>query len=142
VNAELIRGLFNEGEAFGSASDSTRRPPHHAPIPLNNGGAQSSEGFFRVSDVNHLRDFHVIRLLSECCAPVTKGQTATCSLMVMQEIRDNDDAGFEHDQHARTEVELYDKAIALLEKCKVETRFSRQEIREAEHTAEASTRVV
>jgi len=60
----------------------------------------------------------------------------------MQEIRDNENAGFEDGQLARTEVELYDKAIALLEKCKVETRFSGQEMREAEHTAEASTRVV
>ena len=65
---------------------------------------------------------------------------ATCSLMVMQEIRDNDNAGFDDGQHAHTEVELYDKAIALLEKCKVETRFSGQEMRE--HTAKAPTRVM
>ena len=81
--------------------------------------------------------FHVTRLLLECCTPVTKRRTATCSLMVMQEIRDNEIAGFECGQYARTEEELYEKALALLEKCKIETRLSDQKISQSEHTAGA-----
>lgn len=35
---------------------------------------------------------------------------------------------FEGGQYARTEEELYKKAIALLEKCKIETQPSGQEL--------------
>ena len=44
--------------------------------------------------------------------------------MVMQEICDNEEIGFEGGQYASTEEELYEKAIALLEMCKIETRRS------------------
>ena len=41
--------------------------------------------------------------------------------MVMQQETPTDkDEGFRGGQHARTEEELYEKAIALLEKCKIE----------------------
>lgn len=53
-----------------------------------------------------------------------------CSLMVMEEICNNEKVGFEGGQYARTEEELYEKAIALLEKCKIETRRSGQKIPE------------
>ena len=64
----------------------------------------------------------VIRLLPECCTSVTSKQAATCSLMVMQEICDNEEVAFEGGQYACTEEELYEKAIALLEKCRIESR--------------------
>jgi hypothetical protein len=54
--------------------------------------------------------------------------------MVMQEICDKEEVGFEGGQYACTEEELYEKALALLEKCKIETRHSGQKI--AEPTAE------
>jgi len=54
----------------------------------------------------------------------------------MQEIRDKEKVGFEGGQYARTEEELYKRAVALLEKCKIETRSSGQEIPEA--TAQTS----
>jgi hypothetical protein len=50
--------------------------------------------------------------------------------MVMQEICNNEEVGFEGGQYARTEEELYEKAISLLEKCKIETRRSGQKIPE------------
>jgi hypothetical protein len=46
----------------------------------------------------------------------------------MQEIYDNEEVGFEGGQYACTEVELYEKAIALLEKCRIETRRSGQKL--------------
>jgi hypothetical protein len=52
--------------------------------------------------------------------------------MVMQEIGDSVNERFEGGQYARTEEELYEKAIALLEKCKIEPRRSGQEIPESE----------
>jgi len=58
--------------------------------------------------------------------------------MVMQEIRENEKAGFERGQYARSEEELYEKALVLLEKCKIETRLSGQEIPQSEYPAEAS----
>jgi hypothetical protein len=70
----------------------------------------------------------VIRLLPECCSSVTSKQAATCSLLVMQEIYDNEEVGFEGGQYACTEEELYEKAIALLEKCRIETRRSGQKL--------------
>jgi hypothetical protein len=50
--------------------------------------------------------------------------------MVMQEISDNEEIGFAGGQYARSEEELYEKAIALLEMCKIETRLSGQKITE------------
>jgi hypothetical protein len=50
--------------------------------------------------------------------------------MVMQEICDNENVDFEGGRYASTEEELYSKAIALLEKCKIETRRSGQKISE------------
>jgi hypothetical protein len=55
---------------------------------------------------------------------------------VVQEIRDNGKIGFADGQYACSEEELYKKAIALLEKCRIETRRTSQEI--PEPTAEAS----
>jgi hypothetical protein len=53
--------------------------------------------------------------------------------MVMQEeIPTNKDEGFQGGQYARTEGELYEKAIALLEKCKIEPGRSNQEVAELE----------
>jgi hypothetical protein len=48
----------------------------------------------------------------------------------MQEIRDNENIGFADGQYACSEEELYEKAIALLEKCRIETRRTSQEIPE------------
>ena len=42
--------------------------------------------------------------------------------MPEQITHDDGDEGFEGGRYARTEQELYEKAIALLEKCKVEDR--------------------
>jgi hypothetical protein len=39
-----------------------------------------------------------------------------------QSTHDDENEGFEGGRYARTEQELYEKAIALLEKCKVEDR--------------------
>jgi hypothetical protein len=52
--------------------------------------------------------------------------------MVMQEIPDNKDKHLEGGKYARTEEELYKKAIALLDKCKIETQSWGQEIAELE----------
>jgi len=51
--------------------------------------------------------------------------------MVMQEMRDREEEGFEGGRYACTEEELYRKAIALLEKCKIETRRSGQQLPES-----------
>ena len=56
--------------------------------------------------------------------------------MVMLETRDNENEGSEGGQDACTEEVLYKKAIALLEKCKVEARSSGQKVPES--TAETS----
>ena len=50
--------------------------------------------------------------------------------MLEQGTHDDEKEGFEGGQYARTEQELYEKAIALLEKCKIETRRSGQKIPE------------
>ncbi len=47
--------------------------------------------------------------------------------MVMQKISDNETESFEGGRYACTEEELYKKAIALLEKCKIATRPADQE---------------
>ena len=57
---------------------------------------------------------------------------------MMQEIRNSENRGFEDGQYARTEEELYKKALALLEKCKIETRRSGERMPEPESTVEAS----
>ncbi|HEY6689810.1 MAG TPA: hypothetical protein VI008_02095 [Rubrobacter sp.] len=49
---------------------------------------------------------------------------------MMQEICDNEEVGFEGGRYACTEEELYEKAIALLEKCRIETRRSGQKMPE------------
>jgi hypothetical protein len=48
----------------------------------------------------------------------------------MQEICDNEDVDFEGGRYASTEGELYEKAVALLEKCRIETQGSGQKITE------------
>ena len=83
---------------------------------------------------------YVTALLSVCCNSVTQRRCATCSLKVMQEFRDKEKIGFADGQYACSEEELYKKAIALLEKCRIETRRTSQEIREP--TAEASPKTV
>ncbi len=54
-------------------------------------------------------------------------------MMVMhEETPTNKDKGFRGGRYASTEEELYKKALALLEKCKIETRRSGQKIPELE----------
>ncbi len=78
---------------------------------------------------------YVTSLLPVCCNSVTQRRGATCNLKVMQEIRDNENIGFADGQYACSEEELYKKAIALLEKCRIETQSSGQEIPELESAA-------
>jgi hypothetical protein len=61
----------------------------------------------------------VTRCLPGCCTPVTNGCTATCSLLVMQQTRNNKNKDLKGGRYARNKDELYTKAIALLEKCKM-----------------------
>jgi hypothetical protein len=57
-------------------------------------------------------------------------------MMVMQEeAPTNKDKGFQGGQYALTEEELYKKAIAILEKCKIEPGCSDQEMAELESAA-------
>jgi hypothetical protein len=57
-------------------------------------------------------------------------------MMVMQEeAPTNKDKGFQGGQYALSEEELYKKAIALLEKCKIEPGCSDQEMAELESAA-------
>ena len=49
-----------------------------------------------------------------------------CSLMAMQQLRTDKDKGLQGSRYARTEEDLYKKALALLEKCRVETQASDQ----------------
>jgi hypothetical protein len=60
--------------------------------------------------------------------------------MVMLETRDYENESSEGGQYARTEEELYEKAIALLEKCKIEARRSVRKVPES--TAETSPATV
>jgi hypothetical protein len=55
--------------------------------------------------------------------------------MVMQQTRTDKDKGLEGGRYALTEDELYKKALALLEKCKIETQSSGREIPELDSTA-------
>lgn len=48
--------------------------------------------------------------------------------MVMQRIKTDKDKGLQGGRYARTEDELYEKALALLEKCRIETQSSGQEM--------------
>ena len=83
---------------------------------------------------------YVTALLPVCCNSVTQRRGATFSLTVMQEIRDNENPGFKEGHYARSEEELYKKAIALLEKCRIESRRTSQEM--PEPTAESSPETV
>jgi hypothetical protein len=58
--------------------------------------------------------------------------------MVMQEISDKQRVDFEGGRYASTEEELYKKAIALLEKCKIAAQPSGQKTPTSESTAETS----
>jgi hypothetical protein len=51
-----------------------------------------------------------------------------CSLMVMQKTPTNKNISLQGGKYARTEQELYKKAITLLDKCKIETQSSGREI--------------
>jgi hypothetical protein len=52
-------------------------------------------------------------------------------MMVMQEeTPTNKDKGFQGGRYAPTEEEFYEKALALLEKCKIEPGCSGQEVPE------------
>jgi hypothetical protein len=53
-------------------------------------------------------------------------------MMTQEETPNNKDEGFRGGRYARTEGELYERAIALLEKCKIEPGSSGQEIPEVE----------
>ena len=54
---------------------------------------------------------------------------------MQEETPTNKDKDFQGGRYARTEDELYEKAIALLEKCKVELGRSGREILELESAA-------
>jgi hypothetical protein len=53
-------------------------------------------------------------------------------MMMQEETPTNVDKAFPGGRYARTEGELYEKAIALLEKCQIEPWRSGQEIPELE----------
>ena len=52
-----------------------------------------------------------------------------------EETPTNKDKGLQDGRYARTEEELYKKALALLEKCKIETQSSNKEIPQLESAA-------
>jgi hypothetical protein len=52
--------------------------------------------------------------------------------VMQEEMPTNKYEGFQSGRYARTEEELYEKAIALLEKCKIEPGRSGQDIAELE----------
>lgn len=52
--------------------------------------------------------------------------------MVMQETRNNKNYGLKGGQFARTEDDLYNKAITLLDKCKIETHHGAREMPEVQ----------
>ena len=56
----------------------------------------------------------------------------------MQKITDNKGEDFAGGRYARTEEELFDKAIALLDKCKIEPLRPDGETPELEPTARAT----
>ena len=53
----------------------------------------------------------------------------------MQQTRNNKNKDLKGGRYARNEDELYKKALALLEKCKIETQSSGQEMPELDSTA-------
>ncbi len=53
-------------------------------------------------------------------------------MMMQEKTPANKDKGFQGDRYAHTEEELYKKALALLEKCKIEPGPSGQEVPELE----------
>jgi hypothetical protein len=55
-------------------------------------------------------------------------------MMMQEETPTNKDEGFWGGRYAHTEGELYEKAIALLEKCKIATRPSDQKAPKLETT--------
>ena len=55
--------------------------------------------------------------------------------MMQEQTPTNEYKGLQDGRYARTEEELYKKALALLEKCKVEPGRSGQEIPELESAA-------
>ena len=55
--------------------------------------------------------------------------------VMQEETPTNECKGLHDGRYARTEAELYKKALALLEKCKVELGRSGQEISELESAA-------
>jgi hypothetical protein len=57
----------------------------------------------------------------------------------MLEIRDSENEIAEGGQYARTEEELYQKAIALLERCRIEPRHPGQELPERRPGFESSS---
>ena len=59
-------------------------------------------------------------------------------MMTQEETPTNMDKGFRGGRYARTEEELYERAIALLEKCKIATRPSDQKAPKLETTTETS----
>ena len=56
-------------------------------------------------------------------------------MAMQEETPTNEYKGLQGGRYARTEEELYKKALALLEKCKVEPGCSGQEISELESAA-------
>ena len=60
--------------------------------------------------------------------------------MAKQKVHKDGIKDFEGGRYARTEEELYKKALAVLEKCRIETRRTSQEI--PEPTAGASPKTV
>jgi hypothetical protein len=65
--------------------------------------------------------------LSDCCEYVTFCPGVGCRLVGMQEVTENKGKDFSGGRYARTEKELFDKAITLLDKCKVMTGSSDRE---------------
>ena len=56
-------------------------------------------------------------------------------MLIQEETPTDKDKGFRGGRYARTEDELYEKALALLEKCKIEPGRSGKQIPELEFTA-------
>jgi hypothetical protein len=56
-------------------------------------------------------------------------------MVKQEETPTNKDKGLQDGRYARTEEELYKKALALLEKCRIEPGHSGQEIPELESAA-------
>lgn len=57
---------------------------------------------------------------------------------MMERILKKKQKGFEGDRYATTEEELYEKAIALLDKCKIEADFGKPHRKESDDEREAA----